>query len=365
MRIIQLIDSLEAGGAERMAVNYANELSYKIDFSGLVVSRSEGQLFNQLHEKVDYLFLNKKRIIDIKSIKKFLTYVKKSNIDVIHAHSTSFFLAFLIKIFHPSIKLIWHDHYGDSEFLNKRPTFVLKVVIPFFYGVISVNNKLKKWAHDKLKIKNVVYLPNFPVDEIENNYKTILKGIYGKRIVCLANLRPQKNHFLLVKIAQKLKISNPDWTFHLVGKDFEDQYSQEIKNLIVSFELNENVFIYNSKQDIKNILSQSEIAILTSSSEGLPLALLEYGLNNKPVVVTNVGEISAIITNNINGFIVASNDEISFYENILKLINNESLRKNMGDNLFELIQSTYSEKSIINQYLNWIINSKNNSVLKN
>ena len=44
MRIVQLIDSLEAGGAERMAVNYANELAGQIDFSGLVVSRKEGLL---------------------------------------------------------------------------------------------------------------------------------------------------------------------------------------------------------------------------------------------------------------------------------------------------------------------------------
>lgn len=357
MRIVQLIDSLEAGGAERMAVNFANELCCKIDFSGLVVSRSEGQLFNQLDKKVDYLFLNKKSIIDIKSIKKLITYVKKNQIDVIQAHSTSFFLAFLIKMFKPSIKLVWHDHYGDSEFLNKRPTFVLQFIIPFFYGVISVNNNLKNWAKDKLNIKNVIYLPNFPVEEIEIDNKTNLKGISRKRITCLANLRPQKNHFLLLKTAQKLKISNPDWTFHLVGKDFEDLYSQEIKDLIVSLKLAENVFVYNSRQDIKNILSQSDIAILTSSSEGLPLALLEYGLNKKAVIVTNVGEIPAIIKNNENGILVSSNDENVFYQSILKLIDDNKLRHEFGENLFKLIQSDYSKNSIVNQYLIWINNT--------
>lgn len=47
MRIIQLIDSLEAGGAERMAVNFANGLASKADFSGLVCTRKEGLLKNQ------------------------------------------------------------------------------------------------------------------------------------------------------------------------------------------------------------------------------------------------------------------------------------------------------------------------------
>lgn len=354
MKIIQLIDSLDAGGAERMAVNYANELSFKIVLSSLVVTRKEGQLFNQLNEKVDYLFLNKKSMIDIKSIKKLIGYVKKNKINVIQAHSTSFFLAFLIKIFHPSIKLIWHDHYGESEFLKQRPTFVLQFVIPFYNGVISVNHNLKNWATEKLNVKNVIYLPNFPVEEIEIDNKTNLKGISGKRIVCLANLRLQKNHFLLLKIAQKLQISKPDWTFHLVGKDFEDLYSQEIKNLVASLKLTENVFIYNSRQDITNILSQSDIAILTSSSEGLPLALLEYGLNKKAVVVTNVGEIPAII-NNENGFLVSPNDDIAFYKSLLKLIEDQKLRNCMGEKLFELIQLEYSKNAILNQYLAWII----------
>ena len=49
MRILQIIDSLEAGGAERMAVNYANALAITIEFSGLVATRKEGPLLNQVN----------------------------------------------------------------------------------------------------------------------------------------------------------------------------------------------------------------------------------------------------------------------------------------------------------------------------
>ena len=41
MRIVQIIDSLEVGGAEKMAINYANALSKRVDFSGLVAVISE------------------------------------------------------------------------------------------------------------------------------------------------------------------------------------------------------------------------------------------------------------------------------------------------------------------------------------
>jgi len=68
MRILQIIDSLDIGGAEKMAVNYANSLSVARDFSGLVATRKEGHLKSQIHPDVNYLFLGKKKAIDISAI---------------------------------------------------------------------------------------------------------------------------------------------------------------------------------------------------------------------------------------------------------------------------------------------------------
>jgi len=184
-----------------------------------------------------------------------------------------------------------------------------------------------------------------------------LKGIKGKRIICLANLRMQKNHFLLLEVAKMIKNSYPEWTFHLVGKDFEDVYSKQIKNQIRVSSLEDKVFLYGSKQDINSILEQSTIAILTSQSEGLPLALLEYGRHKKPVVVTNVGEIPILIQDGVNGFVVDSNSTSLFYEALIKLINSNTLQTNFGIALHQNIVNNYSEKTIVKEYLHWVQNS--------
>ena len=112
MRIVQIIDSLEAGGAERMAVNYANALANEIDFSALVVTRKEGDLRNQINTNVPYLFLNKGSALDIIALLQLRKFILKNNIEIIHAHGTSFFFAFLLKLVLPSVKLVWHDHLG-------------------------------------------------------------------------------------------------------------------------------------------------------------------------------------------------------------------------------------------------------------
>jgi glycosyltransferase involved in cell wall biosynthesis len=354
MRILQIIDSLEAGGAERMAVNYANALSKKVEFSGLVATRQQGPLIKQINDKVSYLFLDKKGSLDLKAVFRLKAFVKMNKITIIQAHSTSFFTAFLLKLLCPSVQLLWHDHYGDSEYLNIRPSWTLKVVLPFYTGIISVNQKLRDWAKNQMCFNNTMYFPNFTSDEYTTQEGTVLKGIEGKRIVCLANLRGQKNHFLLAEIAEKTKISHVDWTFHLVGKDNEDDYSEALKKRILELGLEETVFIYGSKPDISSVLNQSTIAVLTSRSEGLPLALLEYGLHKKPVVATAVGEIDSVIQNGINGFIVPGQEPDLFYNALIQLIENESLRLELGKSLYDTVLKKHSEQAVMERYLNWL-----------
>lgn len=354
MRILQIIDSLDIGGAEKMAVNYANALSHKIEFSGLVTTRKEGKLKSQLDSRVDYFFLNREKRIDLNAIMRLRNYCKSNKIDYIQPHSSSFFTALLVKFVMPKVKIIWHDHNGLSEFLSSRKTLALKIASLFFEGIIVVNDQLKRWAEKELHCNKIIYFPNFTSLNNNEQATTILKGVTGKKILLLANLRFQKDHFLLLKVAERLKISHPDWTFHLVGKDFEDDYSEQIKKGIISKDLQNNVFIYGSKNDTSSIIKQCDIAILTSQSEGLPVAILEYGLASKPVLTTEVGEIPLIVKNGISGFIVPKYDDEKFYNCLVELIESENLRIVFGKSLNEIILKNHSEEAIINHYLNWI-----------
>lgn len=354
MRILQIIDSLDAGGAEQMAVSYANVLVDTLGFSALIATRKEGLLKNKLNPNVSYLALNKKHTFDFKALFSLRHFVIENQVDCVHAHSTSFFIAFLLKITLPRVHLIWHDHYGNSEFLNKRSKFLLQMIVPFFDGIITVNQKLKFWAKKNRLSKNILYLPNFPCKNEDEIVSTILNGIHGKRIVCLANLRIQKNHFLLLEVANQLKKSHPDWTFHLVGKDFEDAYSIAIKNKIKELQLENQVFLYGSRTDVSSILNQSTIGILTSESEGLPVALLEYGMHQLPVVVTSVGEIPSIVSNGVNGYLVSSHDVVSFNEALITLISDVSMRNKTAFNLHQKILEDFSSNGVVKKYIHWL-----------
>ncbi len=351
MRVLQLIDSLDAGGAERVAVNLANALTKKIEISFLCATRKEGLLKKSIEEKVSYIFLNKKHALDLKAFFKLYKFVLDNQVNIIHAHSSSFLWATLIKLFLPRIKIIWHDHYGRSEFLKERKFELLKLCSKYFSQGFAVNKRLKEWGKEKLKVSYIDVLPNFSVkDKIEA--RTTLFGEKGKRIVHLANLRPQKNHELLIDAFEKVLEKHPKWTLHCIGEDFFNEYSKKIKELILNKNLGSSVFFYGAKSDISNILKQSDIGVLSSSSEGLPLALLEYGMSKLPVVATRVGDCDTVVSNPKEGFLVPPNNSELFSNLIIKLIEDVNLREETAANLQRKIEKNFSKDKIIKKLLN-------------
>ena len=351
--VIQIIDSLDIGGAEVLAVDITNILQKKQMNSHICVTRKEGGLKQNILKETGYCFLNRKKIFDIKALKRITSYIKKNNISIVHAHASSFFFAFLIKIVNPKIKLIWHDHFGVSQNLENRKLFPLRFISNYFESIISVNSKLKNWALSKLKCKKVYFLNNFSTFKNDDKL-TALKGAKGRRIVHLAAFRTQKDHFTLINgfenFLNQSSISK-NWTLHLVGGFNDEKYFNEIRDLIRIKNLQNDIFIYGACLDIKNILNQANVGILSSKSEGLPVSLLEYGLAKLPVIVTNVGECANVVENNVMGFVVPVADKIEMSNKLEKLIVSEEKRINFGLALHRKVQKEYSQENFIHQLL--------------
>ncbi|SHM95932.1 glycosyltransferase [Flavobacterium xinjiangense] len=351
MRILQIIDSLEAGGAERMAVNYANGLVKQIDFSALVATRQEGILKNELAEKVSYLFLNKKSTFDLKSIFRLRSFVQKNKISIVHAHGTSFFLAFFLKLIYPTIKIIWHEHYGARVHQSRMDNLALLLSSFLFSSVFVVNHQLEAWVKKNLFLTKVYYIPNFATSEQVHENTTFLRGTDEKRIVCLANLKDPKNHISILIAFNEMKIGDLGWSLHLVGKDYNDNYSIVLKDFIRGNNLENSIFIYGSKNDVQHILAQASIGILASTAEGFPLTLLEYGLARLPVVCTNVGFCSEIIKDNNSGLLFDPSDNLQIQNQLLKMITDKQLRNCFALHLQKVVCDNYSKNKVIDVLL--------------
>lgn len=347
MRVLQLIDSLRPGGAEKMSVTYANALAKRIEGSFLCCTRNEGLLKSQLSPDVGYQFLNKKSTLDPKAFFKLRKFIKNNKIDLIQAHSSSWFLALLVKLSLKGVKIVWHDHYGRS--LKQRFPGALQSASRFFDGIISVNRDLETWSRRNLKCETIRYIPNFFLDSNEINFGENSSPLFGQakdfKIISLANLRPQKDHLNLLKAFNILFEKEKSISLHLIGKDFNDEYSQSLQDFIFRNDLKSNVYLYGEQEDVKRFLKHADLGILSSISEGLPIALLEYGLAGLPVVCTGVGECSAVIGK--YGKIVSPQDPLEMAEAVKFYFENEEVRKKNAKAFKSAIRSRYSESSIL------------------
>ncbi|NCT19415.1 MAG: glycosyltransferase [Flavobacteriaceae bacterium CG_4_8_14_3_um_filter_34_10] len=346
MKLLHIIDSLHAGGAERMAVTYANALAQHGEEVHLWSTREEGILKASLSNKVAYRFLRRKGRVGWKALWEAKKYIKKEGIQLIHAHSTSFFFATLLKTLCPKVKLVWHDHYGNSELLEHRSKTVLKVCSKYFDAIFVVNKQLQIWATAHLYCKSVYYIKNFIGQSGKNTPSTLqLNGEDGKRMVCLANLRAQKSHILLLEAFSKLAIKHSDWSLHLLGANWQDAYFEKVISFIKKNQLEQQVFYYGSQQRISGILPQCEVGVLTSTSEGLPLALLEYGMAGLAVVTTDVGYCKEVVHG--YGKVVPSEQVEALVEAMQYYITHEVQRQADAAAFHKHINATYTEDAVL------------------
>lgn len=344
---MQLIDTLRSGGAEKMAVNYFLTLQGLGFSSYLVVSRKEGLLADQIKKNSNYSFLKKTNALDISAFYKLKKYIAENKIDIIQAHGSSWFWAVLCKISGSKIKVIWHDHYGDSENLQHRNFELLKFYSKNFDGIISVNNKLKNWAKLNLKFKKpLVYLPNF-VNHATNKTEKLL-GSNKLKLICVANLRPQKDHLNLIKAFEIIQ-NKYDVSLHLIGKNFEDNYYIHIKKLI---DQNPAIFYYGEVNNVMGFLSNADYGILSSISEGMPLALLEYGVCGLPVICTNVGECIKVIGN--DGLLVEPNNVGELSKAMDFYLSNPEKAKRDSLNFQLRIERDYAKTAVLSEYQKFI-----------
>ncbi|MBZ0326207.1 MAG: glycosyltransferase family 4 protein [Altibacter sp.] len=345
MRVLQLIDSLHAGGAERMAVTLANTLSERLEGSYLCATRAEGVLKESILPATNYIFLNKKGTLDLSALWRLRKFIKQHKIIIVHAHTTSYFFAALLKLTLPKLSVIWHEHHGNRVSTKRTGNKMLYLSSIFFSKIITVNVALREWCKQQLATKQVYYVPNFVVtssfsEEIQVRQTTI---------VCLANLREPKNHLNLLKAFKKIHQQIPNWKLQLVGSDYNDDYSDALKHFISTNRLTDAVELLGGNAQPEALLLGAAIGVLSSDSEGLPMALLEYGASGLAVVTTRVGYCEEVIST--FGKTVLPNNPEALSEALLQYINDPDTRKNDAAAFKKHIEAQYSQNAILPKLL--------------
>lgn len=352
--ILQMVEHLLPGGAERMAVNISNVLAANGHYVVLCPTRAKGALEKEVSPKVKLTCLNKGSFIDFIAFIKLYSIVKKHKIEIIHAHSSSVVWACFVKVFIPKIKVIWHDHYG-SRISDNKNNFIYRCLSPLINGIITVNEKLKEWSVQNMKLKNIeniIFLNNFPAlpDDFKKN-----KTSTEINILLLSNLREEKDHLNFLKAYASIKNKIiPPTKVSFAGLYWDNDYYNQLIQFIEDENLSEQIEFLGSVNNISELLSKSDIGIICSTFEGLPVSLLEYGSAGLAVIVTDVGQCAEVVDYGKAGLVVPPSSPQLLSEVLLDLINNQKKREVLGINLKKRIEEEYGSKKFLTEYQNLI-----------
>lgn len=346
---------------------------------GGIASYVENMLKSDLVKEYDILHLNTARSFTIKksslknlilTSKNFLKLVYlllfyKPKIVHIHTSSYSAFWEksiFLIisKLF--AKKVIFHVHGGGFKNFYQSNGLFIRSLIRFFLNIsdiiIVLSNVWKEFFLQIIEAEKIRAIPNavdssfYEIDRTKNlvNHPYI-------QILFAGYLSTDKGIYDILDSIPLVIKKHKDVKFLFAGADDKPGELEIIKKKIIDNNIGEYVSFLGilSKKEMSSIYKKSDIFILPSYIEGMPMTILEAMAAGLPVISTPVGGIPEVVEDCVNGFLVIPGDSKNLGDKIIELIENKELRNIIGNNNRKKIKERY-DWNIIEQKLEVVYN---------
>ena len=346
--VLQIVDTLEPGGYERLAVNLANALPRDRYVPSLCVTRAGGPLEADLVSDVERLALGRRRTFDPAALLRLVSFVRSRGVRILHPHGPSLFLARVAALFPPYPAVVWHAHFGRVAAQDRR-AWPYRLAVLGIGGVIGVNQTLVDWARRRLGIaaSRSWYLPNIAGDAGAAAPAPDLPGAAGRRILCVGNLRPEKDHGTLLRAVALAVRQVPGAHLLLAGAPVAQDYTRALHDTVRELGLEHHVTFLGRRTDSAALMRACDIGVLSSRFEGLPMSLLEYGMASLPVVSTAVGQCGEVLEDGRCGILVPPGDAAQLGAGLLALLGSAALRAAYADRFHRRVVSGYSAAAVM------------------
>jgi len=348
MKIDFVVNSLVAGGAERVLILLANHFDLKgHDVS--IITFNEPEVFSanptvkrvRLHDGK----IKNHTIRSIRNLYKFYSD-KKNKPDIIMPFMTQTnFIGTLIGKLR-GIKVVSAEHNN-----HLRETDVIgKLARKFMYKKSDALTVLTTFdeKHYKSKGVNVYVMPNpctFDIyNETERNRKKIILAVGD------LNRYHHKGFDNLIPLIAPVLKKNRNWKLKLVGSG--DDGAKLLKDLTKNYKIEDQVIFEGYSTKVAELMTESEIYVLSSRTEGLPMVILEaFARGTACIAFDCVTGPSDIITHNQNGLLIEDQNFEAMAKGLDTLMNNSELRIKLAKEGINSLDR-YKMDAIYNNYLN-------------
>ena len=332
LHILHISSTRSWRGGERQISFLVNELNKKgIDQTVLCVQGGKMESWCKSNNIAHYTYF---KLFSLNPLVAFLIYrlTKKYSFSHVHAHDSHShtFAILAVFLFNINLPIIVHrrvDFPIKNNFLSKW-----KYNHPSVKAIICTSNFIKKIIRPDIQKKAAIHAIHSGIDLLKKkeNKATDLRNEFNippssHIIINLAAIAPHKDYFTFVDTAEVLIKKGMDAFFLLIGGDGGE--AKKINLYVRKKGLEDRLVLTGHRTDVTNILHQSDLMLFTSKTEGLGGATLDALLAGTPVVSTEVGGVMEIIEDGVTGLTAPIGDAEKLAGQVVRLLNNQELRK--------------------------------------
>lgn len=348
IKIAYLINSFDTSGAEKAMVRLCSNLdNKKYDITCIALQKGDGSLINELERNaLKYRYFNIK-IFNLIEMINLLSFIKKNNdsILVCSLFRSSFFGRLIGLIL--QIKVINWQH-NIHDFKNPIKRLLINITNPMSdiiildsvatYNAYNINN----YFVNKKKLKII------PIGGLRlSDYFKSRKKKDRITIASIGRLIHAKGYDKLIPVAAKIINTNKNVFFKIAGDGKE---RKKLQKLIVRNKIQNNFILEGFVRDIPSFLSQADIYVQPSRTEGLSMTVVEAMASYLPIIASDVGGINESVHNNINGYLIKHDNYQEFHDRIEELINDSKLREKFGNKSREITHKKYDIKKMVSKF---------------
>jgi N,N'-diacetylbacillosaminyl-diphospho-undecaprenol alpha-1,3-N-acetylgalactosaminyltransferase len=307
-----------------------------------------------------------------KFIDNIYEVIKDLNLDILHTFTAkpNIYGTFAAKRAGMPVVLNLVEGLGSFYVNNSFKSIVIRTIMEELYkkafklsdGCVFVNSDdpqymIKKGIIQKEKVKIIksvgidtdkFNINNFTNDDIKSKKKEL--GIENKIIIMMiARAIWDKGIKEFYEVANDLKKEYKNIEFILIGDTDEGNHTCASRQFLSSG----SVKWLGHRDDINSLIAISDIFVLPSYREGLPVTLMEAASMHKPIVTTDTVGCRDVVENGINGYLVPVKDTKILKNKIKNLIEDKQLRVTMGKKGREKVEKEFDVKVVVNKYIDF------------
>jgi glycosyltransferase involved in cell wall biosynthesis len=359
MNVFQLISSGGYYGAENVVVALGESLERQNCRSVIGVFHNANQQNEELTRQAERRGLTVIQIVcrgrwDREAVRAIRYELESLNIDLLHTHGYKADIYGFLASRRLGLPLISTCHLWTRQTLAVRfYDFLDSLILRRFDAVVAVSDTIAKSLRlsgireSKIRvIDNGIDLPHF-----SHAHATLAQKINkGPKLVVgtVGRLVAQKGMEYFLRAAREVLPDFPNVIFVIVGGGPD---RTKLEHLAKDLQIEQNVLFSGQCTDMPGAYASMDVFVLASIDEGMPMVILEALASKRPVVATSVGAVPRLIIPGKTGLLIAPRDVQALKQAILRLLNDSSLRSELGNAGEALVKRNHSHDTMARNYL--------------